>query len=661
MPVKGYTVYYRAKENLKRGLNRASAEISRPLLYQKEEEFTAIYPEPLPGGAIRLLTILDTENGKLSCRLDTYPLDLAPRYDAVSYCWGDDTATTSIVCNGFELQVRLNLMAFLKASNDRKPPLRPLWIDAICLNQEDNAEKKVQVPLMNSIYKHASRTIVWLGEPDEHSDLALLWLIVILPKWLSKGDSGGLSRDIRIKVCDAEAYPAQWKAIGDYLSRPWFKRLWCLQEVLLSQDIHVLCHTEKFPVITWKQLNQSMAIIGPHSSIETDYERYDQNGFRFAGADGGTAGDPQFMEYFRGQLRRRGYLWASTLRFFIQSRHCCEPVDRVWGLLGLLPPKFVTMVHEAGIVDYSEEGKRAYWRTYLNFMKVLHAFDDVDFFELIFDDLGCGRNTLLPSWCPDFTCPNSYAAFGASRRKFRAGFVNKQDCTAIESTLSPNGNLSVLGFQVDTVDQVTPAWRMMDPRIERSASDTEEVYREVQEWLMCCRRLWDATKDQSEGIKSLCCTLLAADRSGNEETSYSISWLRAHEALERRLAGGDEENDDDEQKSDGEHDEHYPFSLMTTCDGRRMFTTKNGRIGLGPPELQGGDIICTFMGAEPLFALRATDMSFLSSAIERRTKLVPPPCSSRFKLLGDAYMYGLMYGEAFTAPERKAKQDFVLV
>ena len=81
--------------------------------------------------------------------------------------------------------------------------------------------------------------------------------------------------------------------------------------------------------------------------------------------------------------------------------------------------------------------------------------------------------------------------------------------------------------------------------------------------------------------------------------------------------------------------------VVTNCNNRRLFATKRGRIGLGPPDLQVGDKICAFIGSSRLAP--------------------PPPSPETFRLIGDAYVHGLIYGEAFTTEGRGPKQRFVLV
>lgn len=53
---------------------------------------------------------------------------------------------------------------------------RILWVDAICINQDDQREREAQVAIMCEIYSGASRVLVWLGPAAEDSDLAMSFL-----------------------------------------------------------------------------------------------------------------------------------------------------------------------------------------------------------------------------------------------------------------------------------------------------------------------------------------------------------------------------------------------------------------------------------------------------------------------------------------------------
>ena len=663
-------MYQLAKRHVQRGLRRVNAEVGRSLLNAPDQDASSLY-QPLPEGYIRLLSI-HTEDGTPNWRLTTYPLNLAPRYDAVSYSWGDDKTPRWIKVNGFMLQIRKTLSILLKASVHRTPPLRPLWIDQISLNQEDELEKAVQVPLMGEVYEKASRTIVWLGEPDETTFDTLIFMRSVMKYSESNEDMETIGKD--------HLHPQQWKDVRRYLQRPWFERLWVLQEVLLSHNIEILCHAQKpdfarpFDVLSWNELVRFERMLlkrGAYGNLVDENETLLERS--------GAGRSVHLMEVVRGLLQRRGgHLQMSDLREYHQTRRCLEPIDRVWGLLGLLSPKLRAKVREADIIDYSPAGRREFWRSYLAFMKVLHDFDVTDFFHVITDDIARESNVNLPSWCIDFNAPKLYNAFPTFRR-FRAGSTGPSDSTGIESSIgSTEFALSITGHVLDQVSRVTSVFELPSFRSDNAgAADnapSQESLEEVRmfvDWLVDCNALCDETLSGSYRAKKLamCLTMVAADRepktldfakiaAKREKKTEASIIIYAHisviNSFEAILRG-------DAEPPVILHDEYLPV-LTEACVNRKVFATQQGRIGLGPPDLKMGDRICAITGAEALFAIRGADRDSWVD-VERRSTLVaaPRPGQETFRLIGDAYVHGLMFGEAFAAAGRGPTRQLVLI
>ena len=92
-------------------------------------------------------------------------LDDDPEYAALSYVWGTETDPVRIECNGCQIEVTQNLAEALWHIRDESISIY-LWVDALCINQHDLAEKSHQVTLMKDIYASANAVLVWLG-PSE--------------------------------------------------------------------------------------------------------------------------------------------------------------------------------------------------------------------------------------------------------------------------------------------------------------------------------------------------------------------------------------------------------------------------------------------------------------------------------------------------------------
>ncbi|KAG6016468.1 hypothetical protein E4U41_004438, partial [Claviceps citrina] len=117
-------------------------------------------------GSIRVVTVdadLDPA-GRVVCHLHTTTFAQHPRYETLSYRWGDDSdcAKETVVVDGVELRVTANLWDALHHFRER-PRGSAIWIDALSINQADVSERSSQLRIMPHIYARASCTLVWLG------------------------------------------------------------------------------------------------------------------------------------------------------------------------------------------------------------------------------------------------------------------------------------------------------------------------------------------------------------------------------------------------------------------------------------------------------------------------------------------------------------------
>src|SRR5205823_642990 len=98
-----------------------------------------------------------------------------PNYTALSYTWGTLDRSHLIKISDSYFQVTESLSSMLQHIQSNTETLT-LWIDQLCINQEDADEKKAQIPLMKEIYGNAVQTIVWLGPAADDSDLIMEFL-----------------------------------------------------------------------------------------------------------------------------------------------------------------------------------------------------------------------------------------------------------------------------------------------------------------------------------------------------------------------------------------------------------------------------------------------------------------------------------------------------
>ncbi|KAI4648323.1 hypothetical protein J4E93_004735 [Alternaria ventricosa] len=213
--------------------------------------------DPLPAGYIRLLTPTPSEAADgHTWKIQTVALDRPDlEFDALSYVWGSDSERLRITLNGCAMQVHRNLYIALPylARRGDGGPVRPIWIDAICINQADREEKMVQIREMNRVYKQAKRVWVWLGI-TKHQDRipdALRFL-----ENLRDEKEGQQHRNIdelygKLSFDTLDAKPA----LCHVVLNDWFGRLWVLQEAALAREVTFLCGDSK---CSWELMENAM-------------------------------------------------------------------------------------------------------------------------------------------------------------------------------------------------------------------------------------------------------------------------------------------------------------------------------------------------------------------------------------------------------------------
>lgn len=215
---------------------------------------------------IRLLKILrDDSHETVHCNLETYPLTEAPTYNALSYTWGDGEADSPIVCCGKKLNITRSLRATLFAIRQQRSIVRPtphelagmthdiyalewLWIDQICINQDDVHERERQVRIMQEIYRRAEFVLISLGE-----DFAGPGATISKSGLFAKIDRIflGTMKNPSLKGCFPndktlvdlglpDSTNECWSALETMLSMPYFKRVWVVQEVISAKEAIII-------------------------------------------------------------------------------------------------------------------------------------------------------------------------------------------------------------------------------------------------------------------------------------------------------------------------------------------------------------------------------------------------------------------------------------
>lgn len=227
---------------------------------------------------IRLLTILPQthhdccgQDVQLHCSMDRASLADKPSYNALSYTWGAPNFTQSICINGRCFRVTKNLQSALFHLRQQHESV-VVWIDAVCINQKDNEEKSHQVQQMQRIYEEAQLVLIWLGPARDESDVAMDSLkqigeqyakSVVIKRWEfrcfcarwlhllvnfrddkeDEEDDGLTLEQILSQVTNKHGTQAALPtgAIYHLLQRPWWQRVWVVQELGAARKAIFMC------------------------------------------------------------------------------------------------------------------------------------------------------------------------------------------------------------------------------------------------------------------------------------------------------------------------------------------------------------------------------------------------------------------------------------
>jgi ankyrin repeat protein len=205
--------------------------VSDPIGGPRSRSGRDYFYDDLPTDCIRLLKILPNDGPNVvRCELRHFILDDKLEYAALSYTWGRGPDASNIFVNGGEMRIRKNLWRFLCQARMFCPNRFDwLWIDAICINQSNNRERMHQVELMAKIFQSASSVIVWLGPRYGGSEAALDYF------------SSRTARERTHKPPNIHLGRIASISIASLCYRPYWRRLWILQEIVFARCIWLMC------------------------------------------------------------------------------------------------------------------------------------------------------------------------------------------------------------------------------------------------------------------------------------------------------------------------------------------------------------------------------------------------------------------------------------
>jgi hypothetical protein len=363
----------------------------------------------LPPNHIRLLTILPSSvsTSPIHSTLSTVPLTALPSYEALSYVWGPPVLSTSLLTPHGTIPITPNLHDALTHLRLADRP-RTIWADAACIDQANSAERSAQVALMRAIYASADKVLVYLGaNPTNQASLAFSVICAIASggsidthpvgqaNFYVRGASSAHMPDL---PCREGPPPASfrffWSAVAALFARPWFWRIWCLQEIALARSA----------MVHWGECAVDWTHVGLAAArLRTSWKEV-LGLYELAGV---------YNAYLMYRLNEHGGYGLEPVRCgfgrllaFTRGFGCGDDRDRVYGLLGI--PTSDTDVQKGEVFvtpDYSKSTNEVYTEVA---RKILETKGSLSLLLSVQHGGDIDENSGLPSWVPNWSISQTH-------------------------------------------------------------------------------------------------------------------------------------------------------------------------------------------------------------------------------------------------------------
>ena len=627
---------------------------------------------PLDKNEIRLICI-QPGVGTEDLEADILVANIAsrPHYDVLSYVWGSDPNKHKIkLSSGPVLMVGVDAAKMLMALRHPKSP-KVVWIDAICIDQDDVLERNAQIQIMSLIFKQASNLCIWLGDNTPWCETAFEFVTRIEESLNA------------IDTMDEDYLINGLKAFYVLVLHPWFRRRWCVQEIMLAHSASLHISTKTLP---WQTFADAVASVTPTTvwrlNARIDSWRLKRNVWHL--------GDGHSDFFFPLEEQAVGRLiklinkpHITTLEFLVA--YTCHLVssdarDVVYGMVGIasnarmlangdMPsiggaslrkgflPRLATSstpVFKADAATMKQHGSGDilvdYSKPILEVYKEFVAFSIQHSGSL---DIICQPWAWHhPGW-PSWICTvdkhafavysnNQYYRHNADCLAQKIGDLksiyttSKQSEPIYKTSPGLRCQLVVDGFVLDCIESAAPP--AMDGSIPAQWTD-------IAGWTIIESpppdRFWRtlvANRDSSHSLPPL----------HYRNACRDFFQYKSHydDLLPRRLPP---------RSSDLiSRNSSFPFEFAervraTTWGRRLVITEQETLLGLAPTDCEEGDLVCVILGCSVPVILREV------YAYDR----VGEP---RFKVIGEAYIHDMMDGEAMSLREKEGipYQSFTL-
>lgn len=571
-------------------------------------------------GEIRILDILPYTNAgpqaSIQCDLRVVALCERPVYDALSYRWGDPESKRCIQVDRTKTLVTANLYMALRRLR-RKDETRTIWIDQLCINQDDKVEKAVQVRLMGDIYSNCTQCLIWMDEIADTIPLCDAESIVEMLSWIA-------DRRLPVPACidSVSAFQGPIQALKSISvdQHPWWERIWTIQEAILPPKKIIHWGPLELP---WDTLTGCATIWFGNESDAPLNELTDLVEL-LCNANAEIIECIQAMERLFCNVRwidsakhEREEAITTTIKW--RRRKATDLRDKVFGLLGLLPSDME--LRRTAQCNYGTPVAEVYTAFTLDLIVEARGLLPL---VLIETSASSGQRTDdLPTWVCDMGCERSDQAAIVYRL---SGYETYDACAGqqlnwqgveheLNASASPRlfSTLRLTGVLVDRIRMIGTNIPTLQNRVKISQT--------LQSWMHMARKYHETLHHGLLGrqFDEAFFRVLVSDRLRDEE-----------QCVTRKP-----DRDDLSSVSDFVHTGHGLANDTRIWDqyvcNQTFFITQDGVMGLGNMGTKPEDEIWVFDGGKMPFIIRAREGK----------------SHDDFDLVGCCYASGVMDGEVY--------------
>lgn len=540
-------------------------------------------------------------------------------YTALSYFWGPPNYDKTITIKGVEKKITSALHEALTYLRHEKHSVL-LWVDQLCIDQGNSADKEAQITLMGKIYSRAWNTVIWLGSDSYEGAVKALEGMYEILRY--RNDGRLLEQEIKdVLYPPAGEDEEALRNLKILLRQPWFKRTWVIQEACLSRKAFLMTGHTATP---WIDFTTWCRVVANTMKIDQEPTLNEEQGAIEAPHIDGLQAAAQLDHLSDSNDDRLLHTLVAT-----RYAQVSQPLDKVFGILGLCNSRIS--------VDYSKDPIALCNEVALEVVK-----DAIDiktqrsnlFYLLCSVDHE--PSSRLASWAVDWTRPRVTTSLGFDA--FNADYYCAGGTTGTDFACRLDGKTMTLQLPsklLGTVQQLSDVFLSADLSADNCLSYNDSLRQAIS---FATSRFGNSSGD---AFLTLCQTLVAG-RDGVDKVRYphhftEILSLLCDQTTGNRPSFPGQTYTPRQQKgyfttanlktrSTGRVFQSLKRAHKTAMLHRRLCWSEEGHLGLVPRHTRVGDVLCVLLGSVVPFVVR------------RRT-------AGDYMLVGECYVRDLMQGQ----------------